>query len=57
MPQLKRVIEPGMIKKVRIKNRVCIAPAERCYANMDGSMTQKYTDYLVERAKGGVALI
>jgi 2,4-dienoyl-CoA reductase-like NADH-dependent reductase (Old Yellow Enzyme family)/thioredoxin reductase len=57
MAQLKKVLEPGIIKNVQIKNRISMAPAERCYANMDGSMTQKYIDYLVERAKNGIGMI
>lgn len=57
MAQLKRVLEPGYIKNVQLKNRISMAPAERCYANMDGSMTQKYIDYLVERAKNGIGMI
>jgi len=47
----------GLIKNLRLKNRIAMAPAERCYATMDGFMTQRYIDYLVERAKNGVGMI
>jgi len=55
--QLKRLLEPGFIKNVRIKNRVSMAPMERVISNKDGSVTQRYIDYLVERAKNGVGMI
>jgi 2,4-dienoyl-CoA reductase-like NADH-dependent reductase (Old Yellow Enzyme family)/thioredoxin reductase len=57
MALLKKLLEPGLIKNVQIKNRVSMAPMERGYGNMDGSVTQKYIDYLVERAKHGVGMI
>jgi len=57
MAQFKKVLEAGFIKNVQIKNRISMAPAERGYSNMDGSVTQRYIDYLVERAKNGVGMI
>ncbi len=57
MPQLKKLLEPGFIGKVRLKNRISIGPMERVIANKDGSVTQRYIDYLVERAKNGAGMI
>jgi 2,4-dienoyl-CoA reductase-like NADH-dependent reductase (Old Yellow Enzyme family)/NADPH-dependent 2,4-dienoyl-CoA reductase/sulfur reductase-like enzyme len=57
MTELKELLKPGMIKNVQIKNRVSLAPMERGYANMDGSISQRYIDYLVERAKNGVGMM
>ena len=57
MTELRRLLEPGFIKNVRVKNRVSMAPMERCYAAMDGSVTRRYIDYLVERAKNGVGMM
>lgn len=57
MNQLKKLFEPGFIKNVRIKNRVSMAPMERVISNKDGSVTQRYIDHLVERAKNGVGMI
>lgn len=57
MALLRKLLEPGLIGNVQIKNRVSMAPAERGYGNMDGSVTQRYIDYLVERAKNGVGMI
>ncbi len=53
----KHLFEPYKIREVELKNRLISAPCERNYANTDGSVTQQYIDYLVERAKGGVGLI
>lgn len=57
MAHLQKLLEPGLIKNLRIKNRVSMAPMERCYANIDGSVSQKYIDYMVERAKNGVGMM
>jgi 2,4-dienoyl-CoA reductase-like NADH-dependent reductase (Old Yellow Enzyme family)/thioredoxin reductase len=53
----KHIFQPYKLRGVTLKNRLISAPCERNYANTDGSVTQKYIDYLVERAKGGVGLI
>jgi 2,4-dienoyl-CoA reductase-like NADH-dependent reductase (Old Yellow Enzyme family)/thioredoxin reductase len=57
MVQFGKLFEPGMIGKVRIRNRIIMPAMEKNYANRDGSVTQRYIDYLVARAKGGVGLI
>jgi 2,4-dienoyl-CoA reductase-like NADH-dependent reductase (Old Yellow Enzyme family)/thioredoxin reductase len=53
----RHIFEPGKLRGVKLRNRLISAPCERNYANIDGSVTQKYIDYVVERAKGGVGLI
>jgi len=53
----KHLFEPYTLRGLTLKNRLISAPCERNYANIDGSMTQQYIDYLIERAKGGVGLI
>jgi 2,4-dienoyl-CoA reductase-like NADH-dependent reductase (Old Yellow Enzyme family)/thioredoxin reductase len=55
--EYKYMFEPYQMRGVALKNRLISAPCERNYANIDGSVTQKYIDFLVERAKGGVGLI
>jgi 2,4-dienoyl-CoA reductase-like NADH-dependent reductase (Old Yellow Enzyme family)/thioredoxin reductase len=55
--EFNELLKPGMIKNVQIKNRVSLAPMERSYANMDGSINQRYIDYLVERSKNGVGMM
>ena len=51
------LFEPYALRGLTLKNRLISAPCERNYANIDGSVTQQYIDYLIERAKGGVGLI
>jgi 2,4-dienoyl-CoA reductase-like NADH-dependent reductase (Old Yellow Enzyme family)/thioredoxin reductase len=53
----RHLFEPYTIRSLELKNRLICAPCERNYANVDGSVTEQYIDYLVERAKGGVGLI
>jgi 2,4-dienoyl-CoA reductase-like NADH-dependent reductase (Old Yellow Enzyme family)/thioredoxin reductase len=53
----KHLFEPCTLRGVTLKNRLISAPCERNYANTDGSVTQRYIDYVGERAKGGVGLI
>ena len=57
MAQLQKLLEPGYIKNVRIKNRSAMAPMERQYGDRNGNVTQMYIDYLVERAKNNVGMI
>ncbi len=53
----RHLFEPYTLRGVTLKNRLISAPCERNYANTDGSVTQRYIDYVEERAKGGVGLI
>ena len=40
-----------------LRNRILAGPMERGLANRDGSLTQRYIDYVLERARGGAGLI
>jgi len=51
------LFEPYTLRGVTLRNRLISAPCERNYANTDGSVTQRYIDYVEERARGGVGLI
>jgi len=55
--KFKHIFEPYNLRGLELKNRLIAAPCERNFANTDGSVTQKYIDFLVERAKGGIGLI
>lgn len=57
MSTYNKLFEPGMIGKMRIRNRIISSPMERNYANRDGSVSQLYIDHLAAKAKGGVGLI
>lgn len=54
---LARLFEPIQIRGMRMPNRVLMAPMEKNLCTSDGVMTQRYIDYLVERAAGGVGLL
>ena len=45
------------IGSMTVKNRVIMAPMNTNYANPDGSISKRFADYFIERAKGGVGLI
>ena len=40
-----------------LRNRLASAPMERNYGTTDGRITEQYIDYLVTRAKAGLALV
>lgn len=40
-----------------LRNRVIFAPMDRNYCHEDGTISERYRDYLAERAAGGAALI
>ncbi len=54
MASFPRLFEPGRIGRLEVRNRIISAPMERNYCNRDGSVTQRYIDYLEARARGGV---
>src|ERR1700733_11238147 len=51
------LLSEGRIHNMRTKNRIITGPMERAMANRDGTLNQRYIDYLVERARGGAGLI
>src|SRR5206468_6033475 len=51
------LLREGQINSMRLRNRIITGPMEKGMANRDGSLTQRYIDYLVERAQGGASLI
>ncbi|MGD8562123.1 MAG: FAD-dependent oxidoreductase [Desulfarculaceae bacterium] len=52
------LFQPGAIGKVRLKNRLVMAPmGTGGLTKDDGSLSQRCIDYYVERARGGVGLI
>lgn len=52
-----RLLREGRINTLKTRNRIIAGPMERVMGNRDGTMTQRYVDYLVERARGGASLI
>lgn len=54
----KKLFEPAYIGKVKIKNKLSMAPMGPVgYADPLGALNQRIQDYYVERAKGGIGLI
>jgi 2,4-dienoyl-CoA reductase-like NADH-dependent reductase (Old Yellow Enzyme family)/thioredoxin reductase len=51
------LFEPINIGKVRLRNRIVMAPMHTKFANELGGVTDRLIQYLVERARGGVGLI
>jgi 2,4-dienoyl-CoA reductase-like NADH-dependent reductase (Old Yellow Enzyme family)/thioredoxin reductase len=51
------LLREGRINKMQLRNRIITGPMEKSLANRDGSLTQRYIDYLTERARGGASLI
>lgn len=54
---LSKLFEPGMIGKLRLKNRIVMAAMGTGYCHPEGYATPEYTAFMVERAKGGAALL
>ena len=58
MEKYKKLFEPTKIGKVKLKNRMSMAPMGPVgYADAFGGFNQRIQDYYVERAKGGIGLI
>ena len=51
------IFDPFQLRGMRLPNRVLMAPMEKNLCTADGVMTQRYVDYLVARARGGVGLL
>jgi 2,4-dienoyl-CoA reductase-like NADH-dependent reductase (Old Yellow Enzyme family)/thioredoxin reductase len=51
------LLREGRINQMRTKNRILMGPMERGMANRDGTLTQRYIDFSVERARGGASLV
>ena len=57
MTGVSALAEPLALGGVRLRNRFVSAPMERNYCEVDGTVTDRYVDYLVRRARGGAALV
>lgn len=51
------LLRPGRINTLRTKHRIVVAPMEKSMANPDGSLSERYIEYVTERARGGASLI
>lgn len=55
--QFKKLFEPLYIGKMKLRNRIVMAPMATDYATVDGFVTEQLKDYYEARAKGGAGLI
>jgi 2,4-dienoyl-CoA reductase-like NADH-dependent reductase (Old Yellow Enzyme family)/NADPH-dependent 2,4-dienoyl-CoA reductase/sulfur reductase-like enzyme len=51
------IFQPQTIRGLRLQSRVLMAPMEKNLCTAEGTVTQRYVDYLVERAQAGVGLL
>ena len=51
------LLTPGKLAGLTLKNKMILPPMVTNYANLDGTVSQRFTDYYVARAKGGFGLI
>jgi len=57
MTRYPKLFEPGLIGKMRLKNRIIMPPISTNLANEDGTVTDELVFHYAERARGGVGLI
>ncbi|NQU13463.1 MAG: FAD-dependent oxidoreductase [Desulfobacteraceae bacterium] len=57
MTSFECLFEPINIGKMKLKNRIVLAPMATHYATENGHMTQRLIDYYLERTRGGVGLV
>jgi len=55
--KFERLLSPGAIGKLKIRNRIVLAPMVRNYATPDGFTTRQQIDNYAARARGGVGLV
>ena len=57
MSAFKRLLEPGRIGKLALRNRMVMPPMGTNYAGDDGFVTERLVRYYEERSAGGMGLI
>ena len=57
MDKIEKLLEPGRIGKLALKNRIVMLPMATCFATSEGMVTDQQVHYYAERARGGVGLI
>jgi 2,4-dienoyl-CoA reductase-like NADH-dependent reductase (Old Yellow Enzyme family)/thioredoxin reductase len=57
MKSFETLFSPLSVKGLRLKNRIVMEPMIVRYADYDGSVTPRMSDYLEKRAEGGAGLI
>jgi 2,4-dienoyl-CoA reductase-like NADH-dependent reductase (Old Yellow Enzyme family)/thioredoxin reductase len=57
LAELKKLLEPGRIGKLEVKNRVVYPPMGTRLFTEKGEVSERLIDYYVERARGGIGLM
>ncbi|MFO8101330.1 MAG: NAD(P)/FAD-dependent oxidoreductase [Dehalococcoidia bacterium] len=57
MAKLEKLFSPLKIGSMEMRNRIAMAPMATNWANQDGTISERLSDYFEARAKGGVGLI
>lgn len=52
-----KILEPIQIGKVRVRNRINMAPMTTLYAGSDGEVTDQLMQYYAARARGGAGMV
>ncbi len=52
-----KLFEPGMIGRVKVKNRIVLPPCTTNFAGPSGEVTDRLISYYAERARGGAGLL
>ncbi|MFC1910088.1 FAD-dependent oxidoreductase [Chloroflexota bacterium] len=55
--KFKKLLEPGRIGQMELKNRIIMAPMGTNFASADGYVTERLKNYYAERAGGGVGMV
>ena len=53
----RKLLEPFLIGKMELRNRIVLPPMVRKYATQEGYVTERLKNYYEARAHGGAALI
>ncbi len=54
---MNKLLQPGKIGELELRNRIVMAPMGSCLGNLNGEVTDRLIDWYAERAKGGAGLI
>lgn len=57
MAQFEMLFKPLIVKGIAIRNRIVMPPMNTNFAEADGSVSERFKKFHVERGKGGVGLI
>lgn len=57
MRQFEHLFDPITVRGVSIRNRIVMAPMNTNFAAPDGSVSERFTRYYVERGRGGAGLL